>query len=252
MAGSKPSPSLPTWNKAIRAAFTKLAGDNPDASLRRALVCHSGRPARRLLCGPTETFLNVVGIDDILHKMKEVFASLYNDRAISYPVTGASPTTWWPCRPACSAWSARPGRRRRHVHHRHRIGFRDVVFITSSYGLGETVCRAVNPTSSTSTSRPEGRQRPRHPPQPGLKLDQDGVRLAKPAEEKGRHRQAGAPTVDTTVEARNRYSLTNEDVTELAHYAVIIEEHHGRPMDIEWARTAPTASSTSCRHAQKR
>jgi pyruvate,water dikinase len=114
---------------AVRSSAT--AEDLPDASF----------------AGQQETFLNVHGIDDVLHKMKEVFASLYNDRAISYRVhKGFATMPTWPCRPACSAWCAPTWARRRDVHHRHRKGFEDVVFITSSYGLGETVVQgAVNP-----------------------------------------------------------------------------------------------------------
>ena len=91
---------------AITAEFARLTADNPGASF----AVRSSATAEDLpdasFAGQQETFLNVVGIDDVLHKMKEVFASLYNDRAISYRVHKASPTTTWRCRPACSAWCA--------------------------------------------------------------------------------------------------------------------------------------------------
>jgi pyruvate,water dikinase len=113
-------------------------------------------------------------------------------------------------------------------------GFEEVVFITSSYGLGETVVQgAVNPDEY-------------YVHKPALKAGKQAVirrnlgsklikmEFATP-EEKA---QSGklVKTVDTTVEARNRYSLSNEDVSELARYALIIEQHYGRPMDIEWGK----------------
>ena len=221
--------------QAIRAAYTKLAGDNPDASF----AVRSSATAEDLpdasFAGQQETFLNVVGIDDILHKMKEVFASLYNDRAISYRVHKGFAHD-------VVALSAGVQRMVRSDLGAAGVmftidtesGFQDVVFITSSYGLGETVVQgAVNPDEF-------------YVHKPALKAGKQAVirrnlgsKLIKmefaSAEEKAATGKL-VRTVDTTVEARNRYSLTNEDVTELARYAVIIEEHYGRPMDIEWGK----------------
>ena len=129
--------------------------------------------------GQQETFLNVVGIDDVLHKMKEVFASLYNDRAISYRVHKGFAH-------ADVALSAGVQRMVRSDLGAAGVmftidtesGFDDVVFITSSYGLGETVVQgAVNP-DEFYVHKPmlRGRQARGHPPQPRLQADPDGVR----------------------------------------------------------------------------
>jgi pyruvate,water dikinase len=220
---------------AIREAFIKLAGDNPAASF----AVRSSATAEDLpdasFAGQQETFLNVVGIEDVLHKMKEVFASLYNDRAISYRVHKGFAHD-------VVALSAGVQRMVRSDLGAAGVmftidtesGFSEVVFITSSYGLGETVVQgAVNPDEF-------------YVHKPALKAGKQAVirrnlgsKLIKmefaSAEEKA---QSGklVRTVDTTVEARNRYSLTNDDVMELARYAIVIEDHYGRPMDIEWGK----------------
>ncbi|MEK6667354.1 MAG: phosphoenolpyruvate synthase [Pseudomonadota bacterium] len=220
---------------AIRGAFAKLAGDNLQASF----AVRSSATAEDLpdasFAGQQETFLNVVGIEDVLHKMKEVFASLYNDRAISYRVHKGFAHD-------VVALSAGVQRMVRSDLGAAGVmftidtesGFSDVVFVTSSYGLGETVVQgAVNPDEF-------------YVHKPALKAGKQAVirrnlgsKLIKmefaSAEEKAASGKL-VRTVDTTIEARNRYSLTNEDVTELARYAVIIEEHYGRPMDIEWGK----------------
>ena len=221
--------------QAIRGAFATLAGNNLQASF----AVRSSATAEDLpdasFAGQQETFLNVVGIEDVLHKMKEVFASLYNDRAISYRVHKGFAHD-------VVALSAGVQRMVRSDLGAAGVmftidtesGFSDVVFITSSYGLGETVVQgAVNPDEF-------------YVHKPALKAGKQAVirrnlgsKLIKmefaSAEEKAASGKL-VRTVDTTVEARNRYSLTNEDVTELARYAVIIEEHYGRPMDIEWGK----------------
>jgi pyruvate,water dikinase len=141
--------------KAIREAFSTLSAGNAAASF----AVRSSATAEDLpdasFAGQQETFLNVVGIDDVLHKMKEVFASLYNDRAISYRVHKGFAH-------ADVALSAGVQRMVRSDLGAAGVmftidtesGFQDVVFITSSYGLGETVVQgAVNPDEFTSTSR---------------------------------------------------------------------------------------------------
>ncbi|MCH8178621.1 MAG: phosphoenolpyruvate synthase [Proteobacteria bacterium] len=221
--------------QAIRGAFATLAGSNLQASF----AVRSSATAEDLpdasFAGQQETFLNVVGIEDVLHKMKEVFASLYNDRAISYRVHKGFAHD-------VVALSAGVQRMVRSDLGAAGVmftidtesGFSDVVFITSSYGLGETVVQgAVNPDEF-------------YVHKPALKAGKQAVirrnlgsKLIKmefaSAEEKAASGKL-VRTVDTTVEARNRYSLTNEDVTELARYAMIIEQHYGRPMDIEWGK----------------
>ena len=221
--------------QAIRDAYAKLAADNPQASF----AVRSSATAEDLpdasFAGQQETFLNVVGIDDILHKMKEVFASLYNDRAISYRVHKGFAHD-------VVALSAGVQRMVRSDIGAAGVmftidtesGFSDVVFITSSYGLGETVVQgAVNPDEF-------------YVHKPALKAGKQAVirrnlgsklikmEFSTPDEKAATGKLV--KTVDTTVEARNRYSLSNEDVMELARYALIIEEHYGRPMDIEWGK----------------
>ncbi len=220
---------------AIRGAFAKLAGDNLQASF----AVRSSATAEDLpdasFAGQQETFLNVVGIEDVLHKMKEVFASLYNDRAISYRVHKGFAHD-------VVALSAGVQRMVRSDLGAAGVmftidtesGFSDVVFVTSSYGLGETVVQgAVNPDEF-------------YVHKPALKAGKQAVirrnlgsklikmEFASPEEKAASGKLVR--TVDTTIEARNRYSLSNEDVTELARYALIIEEHYGRPMDIEWGK----------------
>jgi pyruvate,water dikinase len=220
---------------AITAEFAKLTASSPGASF----AVRSSATAEDLpdasFAGQQETFLNVVGIDDVLHKMKEVFASLYNDRAISYRVhKGFAHTD--------VALSAGVQRMVRSDLGAAGVmftidtesGFKDVVFITSSYGLGETVVQgAVNPDEF-------------YVHKPSLKAGKVAVirrnlgsklikmEFATPEEKAASGKLV--KTVDTATEQRNRYSLTDADVTELAQYALIIEEHYGRAMDIEWGK----------------
>ena len=221
--------------QAIRAAYAKLAADNPQASF----AVRSSATAEDLpdasFAGQQETFLNVVGIDDILHKMKEVFASLYNDRAISYRVHKGFAHD-------VVALSAGVQRMVRSDIGAAGVmftidtesGFSDVVFITSSYGLGETVVQgAVNP-DEFYVHKPALKAGKQAVIRRNLGSKQIKMEFSTPEEKAATGKLV--KTVDTTVEARNRYSLSNEDVMELARYALIIEEHYGRPMDIEWGK----------------
>ena len=174
----------------------------------------------------------MVGIDAVLARVKQVFASLYNDRAIAYRVHKGFVH-------ADVALSAGVQRMVRSDLGAAGVmftmdtesGFRDVVFITSSYGLGETVVQgAVNPDEFYV-----------HKPMlaagkfPLIRRSL-GSKLIKmefdPAVADGRT----VRTVDVPVADRHRFSLTDEDVLELARYAVKIEKHYGRPMDIEWGK----------------
>ena len=220
---------------AIRAEFAKLTAGNADASF----AVRSSATAEDLpdasFAGQQETFLNVVGIEQVLHKMKEVFASLYNDRAISYRVHKGFAH-------AEVALSAGVQRMVRSDLGAAGVmftidtesGFKDVIFITSSYGLGETVVQgAVNPDEF-------------YVHKPALKNGKLGIIRRNLGSKLIRMEFAGADekaasgklvrTVDTPAELRNRYSLSDADVTELAGYALVIEQHYGRPMDIEWGK----------------
>lgn len=198
---------------AVRSSAT--AEDLPDASF----------------AGQQESYLNVSGIDDVLDKIKHVFASLYNDRAISYRVHKGFAHD-------VVALSAGIQRMVRSDLAASGVmftidtesGFPDVVFITSSYGLGETVVQgAVNP-DEFYVFKPtlQAGKYPIIRRSIGSKLIK--MEFTKPGEA-GR-----VKTVDVPGELRNRYSITDEDVTELSRYAMIIEKHYGRPMDIEWGK----------------
>ncbi len=224
---------------AIRAEFARLTADNPGASF----AVRSSATAEDLpdasFAGQQETFLNVVGIEEVLHKMKEVFASLYNDRAISYRVHKGFAHD-------VVALSAGVQRMVRSDLGAAGVmftidtesGFQDVVFITSSYGLGETVVQgAVNP-DEFYVHKPalKAGKFPVIRRNLGSKLlRMEFATAEEKAAEPGQARKL-VKTTDTPPELRNRYSLSDEDVIELAKYALIIEQHYGRPMDIEWGK----------------
>ena len=199
---------------AVRSSAT--AEDLPDASF----------------AGQQETFLNIVGLDNILHAIKEVFASLYNDRAIAYRVHKGFVH-------ADVALSAGVQRMVRSDKGAAGVmftldtesGFRDAVFVTASYGLGETVVQgAVNPDEFYV-----------HKPMlaAGNKavvrrnLGSKMIKMVFAAE-----KVAGRSTVteDVPEADRHRFSITDAEVEELARYAMIIEQHYQRPMDIEWGK----------------
>ena len=220
---------------AVRESFAQLTADNPDASF----AVRSSATAEDLpdasFAGQQETFLNVVGIEDVLHKMREVFASLYNDRAISYRVHKGFAH-------ADVALSAGVQRMVRSDLGSAGVmftidtesGFKDVVFITSSYGLGETVVQgAVNP-DEFYVHKPalKAGKLPIIRRNLGSKL----IRMEFASAEDKAASGKLVRTVDTVPEARNRYSLNDAEIIELARYALIIEEHYQRPMDIEWGR----------------
>jgi len=214
----------------IREAFTDL-----DASGKGSFAVRSSATAEDLpdasFAGQQETFLNVSGIEDVLHKIREVFASLYNDRAISYRVHKGFAH-------AEVALSAGVQRMVRSDTGAAGVmftldtesGFPGVVFITSSYGLGETVVQgAVNPDEFYVFKETLAKGKKAIIRRSlGSKLIQ--MQFA-PAGSKER-----VHTVEVSPELRNRFSISDEDITELAKYAVIIENHYGRPMDIEWGK----------------
>ncbi len=230
---SQPFPA--DLEKAIRDAFVTLAGSNLQASF----AVRSSATAEDLpdasFAGQQETFLNVVGIEDILHKMKEVFASLYNDRAISYRVHKGFAHD-------VVALSAGVQRMVRSDLGAAGVmftmdtesGFPDVVFITSSYGLGETVVQgAVNP-DEFYVHKPTLKAGKRALIRRNLGSKLIKMEFATPEEKAASGKLV--KTVDCAPEQRNRYSLSDDDVLELARYALIIEQHYGRPMDIEWGK----------------
>lgn len=221
--------------KAIREQYHLLAADNPGASF----AVRSSATAEDLpdasFAGQQETFLNVSGIDSVLHHMKEVFASLYNDRAISYRVHKG----FIHSEVALSAGVQRMVRSDLGAAGvmftiDTESGFKEVVFITASYGLGETVVQgSVNP-DEFYVFKPaliDGKF-PVIRRVLGSKLQR--MEFATDAERKAGGRLV--KVVDTPPEQRNRYAISDADAIELAKYALIIEKHYGRPMDIEWGK----------------
>ena len=221
--------------KAIREAFATLSAGNVQASF----AVRSSATAEDLpdasFAGQQETFLNVVGIEEVLHKMKEVFASLYNDRAISYRVHKGFAH-------ADVALSAGVQRMVRSDLGAAGVmftidtesGFEDVVFITSSYGLGETVVQgAVNP-DEFYVHKPMLKAGKRAVIRRNLGSKLIQMEFSSPEEKKANGHLV--KTTDVPTELRNRYSLTDTEVEQLAHYALVIEQHYGRPMDIEWGK----------------
>lgn len=226
------TPLTANLEQEIRAAFTTLSNGNPEI----AVAVRSSATAEDLpdasFAGQQETFLNIRGIDNVLIAIKEVFASLYNDRAISYRVHQGFDHD-------VVALSAGVQRMVRSETGAAGVmftldtesGFRDVVFITASYGLGEMVVQgAVNP---------------------------DEFYLSKPLLNAGRHsvlrRNLGSKhqkmiygeegsagksvvVVDVEKQERQQFALNDHELQELAKQALIIEQHYGAPMDIEWAK----------------
>jgi len=233
MVEAQPFPA--DLEKAIRESFITLSADNPQASF----AVRSSATAEDLpdasFAGQQETFLNVIGIDEILHKIREVFASLYNDRAISYRVHKGFAHE----HVALSAGIQRMVRSDLGAAGvmftiDTESGFQDVVFITSSYGLGETVVQgAVNP-DEFYVHKPMLRAGKRAVIRRSLGSKLIQMQFTTPEE-----KASGGKLVKTTevpTEMRNRYSLTEADVEKLAAYALVIEEHYGRAMDIEWGK----------------
>ncbi len=219
-------------DQAIRGAYAKLC---ENAGVRDvAVAVRSSATAEDLpdasFAGQQETFLNVSGIEDVLHKVKEVFASLYNDRAIAYRVhhgfkhedvflsagvqlmvrsdTGASGVLF-----TLDTES----------------GFREAVFVTASYGLGEMVVQgAVNPDEFYVFK-------------PGLRQGKPAILRRHLGAKQQRMVYSTKPGERVTVEdtppaERARFCLSDDEVHALARQALIIEEHYGRPMDIEWGK----------------
>ena len=237
MVEAQPFPA--DLQRAITAAFATLSAGNPQASF----AVRSSATAEDLpdasFAGQQETFLNVTGIDDVLHKMKEVFASLYNDRAISYRVHKGFAHE----HVALSAGVQRMVRSDLGAAGvmftiDTESGFSDVVFITSSYGLGETVVQgAVNP-DEFYVHKPmlKAGKRAVIRRSLGSKLIQMEFATQHEKAAEGPMKGKLVKTTDVPTELRNRYSLSDADVEQLAHYALVIEQHYGCAMDIEWGK----------------
>ncbi|PPA00417.1 phosphoenolpyruvate synthase, partial [Pseudomonas sp. MWU12-2312b] len=219
-------------NTEIRTAFAALSAGNPDM----AVAVRSSATAEDLpdasFAGQQETFLNIRGVENVIRAAKEVFASLFNDRAISYRVHQGFDHK-------LVALSAGVQRMVRSETGTAGVmftldtesGFRDVVFITGAYGLGETVVQgAVNPDEfyvhkgTLAAGRPAILRR---------NLGSKAIKMIYGDEAKAGR---SVKTVDVDKADRARFCLTDAEVSELAKQAMIIEKHYKCPMDIEWAK----------------
>ncbi|AJQ87848.1 phosphoenolpyruvate synthase [Xanthomonas oryzae] len=226
------APLQPELDRDIRTAYEQLCAENGGGDV--AVAVRSSATAEDLpdasFAGQQETFLNVTGADDVVHKVKEVFASLYNDRAIAYRVHHGfkhedvflSAGVQLMVRSGVGAAGVL-------FTLDTESGFRDVVFVTSSFGLGEMVVQgAVNPDEfyvykpTLTAGKPAILRR---------SLGSKAIRMVYSDVPGERVR-----TEDTPVELRSTFSISDEDVQELSKQALVIEKHYGRPMDIEWAK----------------
>lgn len=227
------TPFQPEFETAIRQAFDQLcAGMGNDASFAVRSSATAEDMPDASFAGQQETFLNVRGYEHVIEAIKHVFASLFNDRAISYRVhqgydhrgVALSAGVQRMVRSDCSSSGVM-------FSIDTESGFEDVVFITSSYGLGEMVVQgAVNPDEfyvhkpTVSAGRPAVVRRTL-----GSKL----VQMVYSSEQ-SHGKQVRIE--DVAADKRRQFSLTDAEVEELARQAVTIEQHYGRPMDIEWAK----------------
>ncbi len=216
----------------VRAHYQTLAGGEPISVAVRSSATAEDLPEASF-AGQQESFLNVVGVEAVLDRMRHVFASLYNDRAIAYRVHQGFAH-------ADVALSAGVQRMVRSDLGASGVlftmdtesGFKEVVFITSSYGLGETVVQgAVNPDEFTV-----------HKPMLAAgkaavvrrRLGSKQVKMEFDTSPGGATRRVR--TIDVPPEDQHRFSLNDDEVLELARFGVAIEAHYGRPMDIEWGK----------------
>jgi len=218
---------------AIDTAFSRLTAEAGTADVSWAV--RSSATAEDLpdasFAGQQETFLNVQGLDSIKHRIKEVFASLFNDRAISYRVHQGFEHR----NVALSAGVQRMVRSDLAASGvmftlDTESGFRDAVFITASYGLGEMVVQgAVNPDEFYVHKPTLAAGRPailrRSVGDKAIRMVYDGAATKSPV------RTEEVPDAD-----RQRFCISDAEIEQLARQAVLIEEHYGRPMDIEWAK----------------
>ncbi|REL28881.1 phosphoenolpyruvate synthase [Thalassotalea euphylliae] len=227
------TPFLPQMQQDIEQAYAKLAGEfTEDASFAVRSSATAEDMPDASFAGQQETFLNVKGLDAVMVAIKHVFASLFNDRAISYRVHQGYDHRG-------VALSAGIQRMVRSDIAASGVmfsidtesGFEDVVFITSSYGLGEMVVQgAVNPDEFYV-----------HKPtlangKPAVVRRTIGSKAIKMVYADSQEHGKQVEIVDMEESLSNQFSITDDEVMELAKQAVIIEKHYGRPMDIEWAK----------------
>jgi len=221
------TPFPPKLEQAVREAYDTLQKDGEISVAVRSSATAEDLPEASF-AGQQETFLNVVGIDDVMLRIKEVFASLYNDRAISYRVHQGFDHA----EVALSAGIQRMvrsdvGASGVMFSIDTETGFEDVVFVTSSWGLGECVVQgSVNPDEFYVHKGTLAKNKP------AILRRSRGSKLIKMIYGDG----VSVDTVDTNTTEQLQFSLSDEDVASLAEMAVTIENHYQRPMDIEWGK----------------
>ena len=227
------APFQPALNEAIAAAYKQMlteAGSDISVAVRSSATAEDLPDAS--FAGQQETYLNIHGLDNILTAVKHVFASLYNDRAISYRVHKGFVHS----EAALSAGIQRMvrsdiGAAGVMFTLDTESGFKDVVFITSSYGLGETVVQgAVNPDEIYVSKVCLKNKRP------AILRRSIGSKAIKMVFSDAREAGKSTVTLDVAEKERNCFSISDAEAEDLARYAMIIEQHYQRPMDIEWGR----------------
>ena len=227
------APFQPELNEAIATAYRQMlaeAGSPITVAVRSSATAEDLPDAS--FAGQQETYLNIHGLDNILVAVKHVFASLYNDRAISYRVHKGFVHS----EVALSAGIQRMvrsdiGAAGVMFTLDTESGFNEVVFITSSYGLGETVVQgAVNPDEVYVSKFCLKNKRP------AILRRSIGSKALKMIFSDSQETGKSTVTLDVPQQDRNRFSISDAEAEELARYAMIIEQHYQRPMDIEWGR----------------
>ena len=226
------APLQPALDEAIRQAYGELcekAGAQEVSVAVRSSATAEDLPDASF-AGQQETFLNVTGVEDVVAKVKEVFASLYNDRAIAYRVHhGFKHEDVFLSAGVQLMVRSDVGSSGVLFTLDTESGFRDAVFVTSSYGLGENVVQgAVNPDEF-------------YVYKPTLRQGKPAILRRTLGSKQIRMVYSDAPgervkNESTPVELQQRFSITDADVEELSRQALVIEQHYERPMDIEWAK----------------
>ncbi|NLS55852.1 phosphoenolpyruvate synthase [Hafnia alvei] len=230
------TPFTPALERDIRSAYQQLAQDNADASFAVRSSATAEDMPDASFAGQQETFLNVQGIDAVMVAVKHVFASLFNDRAISYRVhqgydhrgVALSAGVQLMVRSDLAAAGVM-------FTIDTESGFDQVVFITSAYGLGEMVVQgAVNP-DEFYVHKPTLQKG-----KPAIVRRTMGSKKIRMVYAASQEHGKQVRIEDVEENARNRFSLNDHEVEQLAHHALMIEQHYGRPMDIEWAKDGHT------------
>lgn len=230
------TPFTPELERDIRSAYQQLAQDNADASFAVRSSATAEDMPDASFAGQQETFLNVQGIEAIMVAVKHVFASLFNDRAISYRVhqgydhrgVALSAGVQLMVRSDLAAAGVM-------FTIDTESGFDQVVFITSAYGLGEMVVQgAVNP-DEFYVHKPTLQKG-----KPAIVRRTMGSKKIRMVYADSQEHGKQVRIEDVEEAARNRFSLNDHEVEQLAHQALMIEKHYGRPMDIEWAKDGHT------------